>query len=102
MAKCKEHGCTHEYDFSDEIIKDNLVRGIADPEILSDLLGDSRTDRTLEETVSFIAQKEQGKVTKSAVGDSAGAMAATPRPSAVPAAPGAKCWACGGAVHLAS
>ena len=57
-AKCKVGGCTHTYDFSDEIIKDNLVRGIADQEIISDLLGDSKTDRTLEETVQFIAQKE--------------------------------------------
>ncbi|CAC5416148.1 unnamed protein product [Mytilus coruscus] len=76
-ATCKEIGCNHIFDYSDEIIKDNLVRGIADPEIMSDLLGDSKTDRTLEETVSFIAQKEQGKVTRSAVGDSASPMSAT-------------------------
>ncbi|CAG2199921.1 unnamed protein product [Mytilus edulis] len=75
-ATCKELGCNHIFDYSDEIIKENLVRGIADPEIMSDLLGDSKTDRTLEETVSFIAQKEQGKVTRSAVGDSASAMSA--------------------------
>ena len=54
-ATCKEPGCAHVFDYSDEIIKDNLVRGIADPEIMSDLLGDPKTDRTLEETVSFIA-----------------------------------------------
>ena len=53
------------------------MRGIADPEIMSDLLGDTKTDRTLEETVSFIAQKEQGKLTRSEVGDSAGAMSAS-------------------------
>ena len=58
-STCKEAGCTHVFDYSDEIIKDNLVRGIADPEIMSDLLGDPKIDRTLEETVSFIAQKEQ-------------------------------------------
>ena len=76
-STCKEAGCTHVFDHSDEIIKDNLVRGIADPEIMSDLLGDPKTDRTLEETVSFIAQKEQGKATKTAVGDTVGAMCAT-------------------------
>ncbi|CAG2234961.1 unnamed protein product [Mytilus edulis] len=66
-ATCKELGCNHIFDYSDEIIKENLVRGIADPEIMSDLLGDSMNDRTLEETVSFIAQKEQvkGHYTKS-------------------------------------
>ena len=65
------------FDYSDEIITDNLVRGIADPEIMSDLLGDPKTNRTLEETLSFIAQKEQGKATKTAVGDAVGAMCAT-------------------------
>ncbi|KAK6178258.1 hypothetical protein SNE40_013066 [Patella caerulea] len=53
-ATCKEPGCVHVCDYSEEIIKDNLIRGIADPEILSDLLGDSKTDRTLDETVSFL------------------------------------------------
>ncbi|VDH97838.1 Hypothetical predicted protein [Mytilus galloprovincialis] len=66
---------------------------------MSDLLGDSKTDRTLEETVSFIAQKEQGKVTRSAVGDSASAMSATCNTQKRPQAAGAKCWACGGPAH---
>ena len=44
-APCKQPGCNHTYDYSAEIIKDNLVRGISDPEILADLLGDSKTDR---------------------------------------------------------
>ena len=43
---------------------------MSDPEILADLLGDSKTDRTLDEMVNFIAQKEQGKATRNAVGDS--------------------------------
>ena len=46
-VKCTEPGCTHTFDYSNEIIKDNLIRGIYDPEILSDLLGDTKTDRTL-------------------------------------------------------
>ena len=98
-ATCKVVGCTHVFDYSDEIIKDNLIRGIADPEIMSDLLGDPKTDRTLEETVSFIDQKEQGKVTKNAVGDSVGAMCATRTNSKQSPAPGRKCWACGGSAH---
>ena len=68
-AACAETGCTHKFDYSNEIIKDNLIRGISDPEILSSLLGDTKTDRNLEEVVAFIAQKEQGKATRSAVGD---------------------------------
>ena len=54
-SPCREPGCTHEFDFSEEIINDNLVRGIAEPEIISDVLGDPKMDRTLEETVSFIS-----------------------------------------------
>ena len=98
-AVCKVPGCNHTFDYSDEIIKDNLVRGIADPEILSVLLGDPKL--TLEETVAYIAQKEQGKLTRSAVGDSAGAtFAASQTLKQTPGnAPGGKCWACGGPSH---
>ena len=81
------------FDYSDEIIKDNLVRGIADQEIMSDLLDDPKTNRTLEETLSFIAQKEQDKATKTAVGDTVGAMCATRTNSKQSLAPGRRCWA---------
>ena len=91
VAPCTEPGCIHEFDFSEEIINDNLVRGIAEPEIMSDLLGDPKTDRTLEETVYFI-------VTRSAVGDCAGATCNTTKPKLLTAS-GAKCWACGGPAH---
>ena len=103
-ANCKMSGCTHVFDYSTEIIKDNLVRGIADPEILNDILGDSKTDRTLEETVDFIAQKEQGKATRAAVGENASAMSQvrTNRNRHTPTADTTelgKCWACGEARH---
>ena len=89
------------FDYSEETIKDNLVRGIADPGIMSDLLGDPKTYRTLEETVTFIAKKELGKVTKSAVGDSASATSSSPQnPSNPrPSIPKLKCWACGDPSH---
>ena len=97
-AICQQPGCPHTFDFSNEIIKDNLIRGIADSEILSDLLGDPKTDRTLEEIVSFIAQKEQGKATRSAVGDSAGSASIAVKHSSTASHTG-KCWACGGQSH---
>ena len=109
-AKCTIAGCNHVFDYSKEMIKDNLIRGISDPEILSDLLGDPKPDRTLEEVVAFIVQKEQGKATRHAVGDSAGAIthkgAAHRKPEERP--PGrtgynnentSKCWACAGPSH---
>lgn len=51
---CKELGCNYIFDYSDEIIKDNLLRGIVDLEIMFDLLGDFKIDRILEEIVLFI------------------------------------------------
>ncbi len=104
-ATCKEAGCTHKYDFSEDIIMDNLVRGMSDHEIMSDLLGDSKTDRTLNETVLFIAQKEQGKATQNAVGHHTGLKAiATPLPytrkdTEKTQNPKPLCWACGGKTH---
>ena len=91
VAPCMEPECTHEFDFSEEIINDNLVRDIAEPEIISDALGDPRTDRTLDETVSFI-------LNRSAVGDCAGTTCNTTKPKLLTAS-GVKCWACGGSAH---
>ena len=106
-AKCIEPGCTHTFDYSKEIIKDNLIRGISDPEILSDLLGDPKSDRNLEEVVAFIAQKEQGKATRNAVGDSAGAInhqhgkkgEDKPLTRSYNEQQHVKCWACAGPSH---
>ena len=106
-AKCTEDNCNHVFDYSNEIIKDNLIRGISDPEILADLLGDPKTDRSLEEVVNFIAQKEQGKATRSAVGDSAGAINQVKvKPQLAQKSKHnnyndnkGKCWACGGSSH---
>ena len=38
-VKCSVSECTNTFDHSNEIIKGNLIRRLADPEILSDLLG---------------------------------------------------------------
>ena len=84
-SPCREPGCTHEFDCSEDITNDNVVRGIAEPEIISDILGDPKMDTTLEETVSFF-------VNRSAVGDCAGVT----RLSLLKllTASGVKCWAC--------
>ena len=92
---CKK--CQETYDFSNEIIKDTLIRGISDPEILADLLGDAKPNRTLEEVVQFISQKEQGKSTRAAVGDSAAPISASVKTQRQPHQ--GKCWACGNRSH---
>ena len=104
IVKCTEKDCNHTFNYSNEIIKDNLIRGISDPEILADLLGDPDSEKSLEDVVNFIAQKEQGKATRSAVGDSAGAIiqvkSVVPQPKHKPKAEHkGKCWACGGPSH---
>ena len=92
---CKEDGCDHMVDYSEEVIKDSLIRGIADQEILADLLGDTTVDgRSLEDTIKFIARKEQGKMEKSTVGDSINAAC-----SGIKTQSQKKCWACGDNAH---
>ena len=54
--------CNAAIDYSEEVISDQLVRGIADEDILADLIGEEKTDRTLLEMVEFIARKEQAKL----------------------------------------
>ena len=43
-------------DYADHVIQDQLIRGIADHEILADLLGDKRTNRTTPEIVDYSTQ----------------------------------------------
>ena len=101
-VKCEKEGCGTIVSYSREMIKDNLIRGLADPEILADLLGDNKINRTLEETINFVAQKEQGKATKSALGECTAATYSTPRQNTLKASAsghGRKCWACGNPSH---
>ena len=52
----------NEVDYSTAIIQDQVIRGIADKKILADLLGDDKTDRSLDQIVDYIARKEQAKL----------------------------------------
>ena len=101
-VKCKENGCQHVFDYSEEIIKDNLVRGISDPEILSDIFGDPTPNKSLDELVNLITQKEQGKATRSAVSDCVNAMGnkrPIEREKQQQKTFQGRCWACGGQSH---
>ena len=59
MIKCP--GCDIEVNYTDAILRDVLTKGIADPEIQLDLLGDKNLDMTLEEVFKFVEAKESGK-----------------------------------------
>ena len=53
--------CDAEMSYKDEVLRDVLARGVADPEIQLELLGDCNQNRTLEEMFNFIEIKESGK-----------------------------------------
>ncbi|GFN80415.1 hypothetical protein PoB_000692100 [Plakobranchus ocellatus] len=80
-------------------MRNNLVKGIAGSEILLDLHGDPKRDRFLEEMVTFLAQKEQGKATNSAVGDCSASINHTST-SAPPVQHKVKCWTVGNLVMV--
>ena len=56
-----------EVDYSNSVIQDQLIRGIADQDILADLLGDEKSDRSLEQIIEYIARKEQAKLEQGVV-----------------------------------
>ena len=56
-----------EVDYSSSVIQDQLIRGIADQDILADLLGDEKSDRSLDQIIEYIARKEQAKLEQGVV-----------------------------------
>ena len=71
--------CGNEVHYSDDMVRDTLIRGIADEEIRLDILGLSKQDMSLEEAVSFIEAKESGKRSANILhnGNAMAAVAAT-------------------------
>ena len=66
-----KHKCTcgieNKIDFSSEIIKDVLARGLYDTDIQLELLGNVDQEMSLEDTISFIETKEGGKASASSI-----------------------------------
>merc|ERR1711867_297190 len=90
---CPSPTCNTMVDYSEEVIMDQLIRGISDKEILSDLLGEVQTDMTLQQTVDYIARKEQAKSEQGTVScEQTNAAQQTPIKSPT-------CWACQGSSH---
>ena len=52
-------------DYTDYIIKNVVVIGIANSEIQLDILGDPKQDMSLEETFQFVEVRESGKLSAS-------------------------------------
>ena len=58
VKKCT---CGTNVNFTEEILRDVMARGIADQDIQLDLLSDQRQDMSLEDMMRFIEAKESGK-----------------------------------------
>ena len=59
VIKCPD--CDTDVNYTENILRDVLARGLADNEIQLDLLSDKNQDMTLEEVFQFIKGKEAGK-----------------------------------------
>lgn len=59
--KCTKAGCDQVNDFTEEILRDVIARGIADQEIQLDLLGEKNQDISLKDMIEYIEAKESGK-----------------------------------------
>ena len=54
-------GCSKDVNYTDEILRDVVTRGIVDTDVQLDLLGDCNQNMTLEEVLRFVEAKEAGK-----------------------------------------
>ena len=61
VKTCTNTACATDIDYSDDMIRDAFLRGIADDEIRLKILGHSNQKLTLEETLQLIEAKESGK-----------------------------------------
>ena len=59
LIKCP--GCDADVNYTENILRDVVTRGLADSEIQLDLLGEKNQDMSLEEVFQFIEAKEAGK-----------------------------------------
>lgn len=70
-------GCNQDVDYTEAILRDVLTRGLSDPDIQLDLLGDKNQDMTLEQVFKFVEAKESGKRSASRLLDTQGVEAAS-------------------------
>ena len=63
FTKSKKCTCSQDIqiDYSEEIIRDALIRGISDEDIKLEILGQDQQNITLDETLKMIEAKESGK-----------------------------------------
>lgn len=65
--------CNVDVSFIDQMIRDTLVRGLDDPKIRQDVLGNENQSMTLEEVLRVMEVKESGKRSETSLTNSEGA-----------------------------
>ena len=115
LTKIKKCECDRdvEIDYSDDVIRDTLIRGLEDDDIRLDIMGQCRQDLSLNETLQMVEAKESGKRSAGLLHTSVTATAnATSsykkynrqqsyydRPSHAASNPSVTCSHCGGSGH---
>ena len=63
LMECSSNTCSHETNYSEQMVCHQLVRGLADPTIQEQMLahGADNTDLDLSKTLKFVEAKEAGK-----------------------------------------
>ena len=61
FSKNSSHNPFEPVDYTDDMVRDALIRGLGDSDIQQDVLGHNDQDMTLEDTIKFIEAKEAGK-----------------------------------------
>ena len=59
--ECVNAACDQINDFTEEIIRNVIARGLADQEIQLDLLGEKNQEMTLKDMIEYIEANESGK-----------------------------------------
>ena len=59
--KCRSDTCGCAVNCTEAIVRDALIRGVADPDIQLDLLSHKNQDMSLEDVLQFVEAKEAGK-----------------------------------------
>ncbi|KAK3715192.1 hypothetical protein RRG08_040041 [Elysia crispata] len=59
--KCPSDTCGCAVNYTEAIVRDALIRGVADPDIQLDLLSHKNQDMSLEDVLQFVEAKEAGK-----------------------------------------
>ena len=60
-ASSRKTALTEAVNYTDDMVRDALIRGLGDSDIQQDVLGHNDQDMTPEDTIKFIEAKEAGK-----------------------------------------